>query len=87
MRDIVVLAEDAAKVTSREEDGPRAVVTLYARLLAEMGSYDIDFGGLGTDEADAGCFVAVDSAESGAEVAIAKVGVGGRPLSGCFDRR
>lgn len=78
--DVVVLAEDAAEVASREEDGARAVVALYARLLAEMGRYDIDLGGLGADEADACLFPAIHSAASRAEVAVSQVGVGFRPL-------
>ncbi len=47
--DVVVLAEDAAEVASRKEDGAGTVVALYAGLFAEMGGYDIDFGGLGAD--------------------------------------
>ena len=78
--DVVVLAEDAAEVAPREEDGARAVVALYAGLFAEMGRYDVDLGGLGADEADAGCFPAVHSAASRAEVAVPEVGIGFRSL-------
>lgn len=80
VRDVVVLAEDAVEVAAGEEDGPGAVVPLYAGLLAEMGRDDVDFGGFGADEADAGLFPAVHSAASRAEVAVAKVGVGFCPL-------
>ena len=77
----MVLAEDAAEVASREEDGARAVVALYARLFAEMGGDDVDFGGLGADEADACRLPAIDSAPSRAEVAVLQMGVGSRSLS------
>ena len=86
MRDVVVLAEDAAEVASGKEDGARAVVALDAGFLAKVGGYDIDLGCLGADEADAGSFPAVDAAASRAEVAIAQVGIGLRPLLGDFDR-
>ena len=76
MCNVVVLAEDAAEVASGKEDGAGAVMALDAGLFAEMGSYDIDLGGLGTDEADAGSFPAVDSAAPRAEVAVAQVGIG-----------
>ena len=54
------------------------VVALYAWLLAEMRGDDIDFGGLGADEAEACFFVPIDSAESWAEVAVPEVGIGCR---------
>ena len=76
MCDVVVLAEHAAEVASGKEDGARAVVALNAGLLAEMGSYNIDLGGLGADEADASPFPAVDAAASRAEVAVTQVGIG-----------
>ena len=87
MRDVVVLAEDAAEVASGKEDGARAVVALDAGFLAKVGGYDIDLGGLGADEADTGPFPAVDAAASGAEVAIAQVGIGLGPLLGRVDGR
>ena len=76
VRDVVVLAEHAAEVASRKEDGAGAVVALYAGFLAEVGGDDIDFGGLGADEAEACFFIAIDSAQSWAEVAVAEVGIG-----------
>ena len=76
MCDVVVLAEDAAEVASREEDGARAMVALDAGLFAEMGGYDVDFGAFGGDQAEAGLLIAVDSAKPRAEVAVAEVGRG-----------
>lgn len=76
MRDVVVLAEDAAEAASGEEDGAGAMVALDAGLFAEMGGDDIDLGGLGADQAEAGLFIAVDSAKPWAEVAVAEVGMG-----------
>lgn len=55
-------------------------MALYAGFFAEMGSYDIDLGGLGADEADARFLPAIDSAASRAEVAVSEVGIGFRPL-------
>ena len=86
VRNVVVLAEDAAEVAAREEDGPRAAVALDARLLAEMGGDDVDGGGAGADEAEARRLPAVDAAASRAEVAVPEVGVGRRSLLGRFGR-
>ena len=55
-------------------------MALYAWLFAEMGGYDIDFGGLGADEADARCFVAIYTATSWAEVIVPEVSIGCRPF-------
>ncbi len=79
--DVVVLAEDAAQVAHAEEDGAAAVVALDAGLLAEVGGDDVDLGLL-ADEAHARGLVAVDAAETGAQVAVAQVGVGPGPLPG-----
>ena len=76
VRNVVVLAEDAAEVASGEEDGAGAVVPLYAGFFAEMGRDDVDLCGLGADEADACCFPAVHSAASRAEIAVSEVSVG-----------
>lgn len=76
----MVMAEHAAEVTSREEDRAGTIVTLYAWLFAKIEGYDIDFGGLGADEADAGCFPGIHSAASWAKIAISEVGIGLRSL-------
>ena len=76
MRNVVVLAEDATEVAPGEEDRPGAIVPLYAGFFAEMRSYDVDFGGLRANEADARLFVAVHIAATGAEVAVSEVSVG-----------
>ena len=75
MRNVVVLAEYAAEVAPGEEDGPRAVVTLYARFLAEVGRDNIDFCGLGANEADARSFVTIYATAVWAEVAVFEMGV------------
>ena len=72
----MVLAEYATEVAPREEDGPGAVVSLYARFLAEVGRDNIDFCGLGANEADARPFVAIYATAAGAEVAVFEMGVG-----------
>lgn len=41
---VVVLTEDAAKIAPREEDAPRAIVPLYARLLTEVRRYGVHTG-------------------------------------------
>ena len=71
----MVLAEDAAEIAPGEEDRPGAVVPLYARFLAEVGRDNIDFCGLGADEADARPFVAVYATVAGAKVAVFEMGV------------
>ena len=86
VRNVVVLAEDAAEVAAREEDGARAIVALDARLLAEVGGDDVDRGGAGADEAEARRLPAVDAAASRAEVAVPEVGVGRGSLLGGFGR-
>ena len=48
---------------------------LYARFLAEMGRDNIDFCGLGPNEAEAGPLVAVYATAAWAEVAVFKKGV------------
>ena len=55
-------------------------MALYAWLFAEMGGYDVDFGRLGADEAEACFLIAVDPAKSWAEVAVPEVCIGCRPL-------
>ena len=72
----MILAEDAAEIAAGEEDGPGAVVSLYARFLAEVGRDNVDFCGLGANEADAGLFVAIYATPAGAKVAVFEVGVG-----------
>ena len=81
MRDVVVLAEDAAEVASREENGAGAVVALYAWLFAKVRGDDVDFGCLGANEANACSFPAIDSAASRAQVAVAEVSVCPRLLT------
>ena len=76
MRNIPVLAENAAEITSREENGPAAIVALDAGFFAEVGREGVDGGGGGGDETPACFFVAVYAAETGAEVAVKEVGVG-----------
>jgi len=59
--DIVVLTKHTAKVASTEEDAAASVVTLDARLLAEMGSNGVhDY--VSTDETCATLLEAVDRA-------------------------
>lgn len=76
VRDVVVLAEDAAEVAAGEEHGAGAMVALDAGLLAEVGGDDVDFGGRGADEAEAGFFIPIDSALARAEVAMFEMGIG-----------
>ena len=56
----MILTEDAAKVTARKEDRTRSIVPLYARFFAVMRSDRADGHGLGTNKANASCFVAID---------------------------
>lgn len=51
-------------------------MALYIWLFAETGGDDINFGGLGADEADAGFFPTIYSVSSRAEVAVLEVGMG-----------
>ena len=71
----MILAEYATEVAPGEEDGPRAVVALYARFLPEVGRDNIDFRGLGANEADARPFVAVYATAVWAEVAVFEMGI------------
>jgi hypothetical protein len=57
-----------------EEDRAAAIMSLYARLFTEMGSYDIDFG-LFTDQAHSSGLIAVDAAEPRTKVTVGQVGV------------
>ena len=76
MRNIPVLAEDAAEVTAGEEDGAAAVVALDAGFFAEVGRDCVYGCGGGGDQTPACFFVAVGAAEARAEVAFLEVGVG-----------
>lgn len=82
MCDIVVLAEHTAQVAAAEEHRSGAIVTLYARFLAEMWSNRRDFDRLSRDETVSGGFEAVDARETGTKIAIFEMGVGKISLSG-----
>lgn len=83
VRDVVVLAKDAAEVAAGEEDGAGAGVALDAGFLAEVRGDDVDRGGFRADQAEARLDVAVDAAAAGAEVAVPEVGVRGGLLPCC----
>ena len=87
MRDVVVLAEDAAQVAAAEENTAGPIVTLDAGLFAKVRADDVYFDGGCADEAVAGRLVAVDGAEARAEVAVAEVGVGEGAFAGGIDGR
>jgi hypothetical protein len=76
VRDVVVLAKDAAQVAAAEEDAAGAIVACDAGFFAKVRADDVYFDGGGPDEAVAGLLVAIDTAETRAEVAVAEVGVG-----------
>ena len=72
----MVLAKDAAQVAAAEEDTTRAVMSCDARLFAKVRANDVYFDGGGTDKAMSGLLITVDTAEAGAQVTIAEVGIG-----------
>ncbi len=76
MRNVPVLAKDAAEITAGEEYGAAAVVALDTGFFAEMGGECVYGGGGGGDQAPACAFVAVGAAEAWTEVAVLEVGVG-----------
>ena len=86
MRDIVVLAKDAAQVAAAEEDGAGAVVACDAGLFAKVRADDVHFH-IGADEAVAGLLEAIDGAEAWAEIAVAQVGVGEGAFAGGVNGR
>lgn len=84
VRNIVVLAEDAAEIAAGEEDAAAAIVALDARLFAEMrrdGVHD----DVGPDQAGSRPFEPVDTAEARAKVAVPEVRVRMRSLFGGID--
>jgi hypothetical protein len=82
MRDVMVLAKDAAQVAATEEDAARAIVACDAGFFAKVGADDVHFHCGGADEAVARLLVTIDPAEARAEVAVAEVGVGKRAFPG-----
>jgi hypothetical protein len=78
----MVLAKDAAEIAHTEEDRSAAVVALDTGLLAEVWCDSVHLDVV-ADETHARRLVAVDAAQSGAEVAVAKVGISFRALLGC----
>ena len=86
MRNVVVLAEDAAEVTAGEEDSTGATVPLDIGFLAIMRGDGVDLGGRGVNEAVAGFLIAVHAAEARVEVTVEEVGVGCGAFSRCRER-
>ena len=84
VRDVVVLTEDATQVAAAEENAAGAIVACDARLFAKVRSDDI-YLHIGTNEAVASFLVAIDGAETRAEVAVAQVGVGEGAFAGGVD--
>ena len=74
VRDVVVLAENAAQVAAGEEDSTATIVALDAWLLAKVRRDRADLD-VRSDEAYACCFVPIHAAHSRAKVAVAEVGV------------
>ncbi len=87
VRNVVLLAEHTAKVAARVEDGAGAIVSLNVRFLTEVRRYHIHFDRFSTDEAYTCRFVSVDSAKSGAKIAVSKVSIGQGAFPGCIDGR
>ena len=83
----MILAEHAAKVATREEDGSRTIMALYAWLFAEMRSDNIDLNSLRTNKADTSPFVPVNTAQSRTEVAVPQMPISGGCFFRGFDRR
>ena len=84
VRNIMVLAEDAAQVTAAEEDATRPVMSLDAGLFAKVRRDSIDLH-IRADEAGSSFLEAVHAAEARAEVAFSEVCIGFRALSGGVD--
>lgn len=81
-----ILTEHASQIASGEEDRPGTIAALYRRLLAKVRRNSVhDY--VRADQACAGLFEAIDSAETGAEIAVAQMPVclGALPrlLNGC----
>lgn len=81
MRDIVVLAKDAAEIATGEEDTAASMSTLNAWLFAEVRRDCID-DDIGTDKTCSATFEAVHAAEAGTEIAISQMSVGFAALLG-----
>ena len=73
MSDIEVLAKNTTQVTTREEDGATSIMTLYARLFAEMRTDSANLDRLSGDQTDA-CFrIAVHGTATRAKIAISEM--------------
>lgn len=72
MGDVVVLAKCTSQITPGEEDGTTTVMALYARLLAKVRRNNVHLDIL-SDQTHARSLIAVDAAESRAEIAIPQV--------------
>jgi hypothetical protein len=80
MRNIVILAEDTAQITTAEEHATTAVVALETGFFPEMRRNGRYLDGFGADQAVAGGFIAVDVAQAWAEITLSEMRIGGGAL-------
>ena len=70
MGNVMVLAEDASQIATREEYATAPVMTLYAGLFTKMRADHIHFDLFGAYEAIAGLLVPIDAAKTWTKIAV-----------------
>lgn len=86
MGNVMVLAEDASQVATREENAAASVMTLYAGLLAEVRADDVHFDRFGAYEAVASPLIAIHSTTTRTKIAMVQMSISQGLFAGGFHR-